>query len=225
MPRGRVVYFVLVLMLLSSLSALAQTPFQGWDDEHIEISFQGRGLETGKVLDVKISNKGDTRHLVQIPQFTVLEPADSRYSPVLLESYGGWEVEPGAYFTARLSGYSLEHQKDMPSNGARLTYTPSTGAKKYKPAQYALREGLKMEKRGKFRPLILSKEKHRLVVLQRAVWKAVGGKNPTGPEELYSDIARALKSKGKPMSEKATGALVASVWRDVEQIYKSLSSR
>lgn len=210
---------------LCSLAAWGQSPFQGWQDQELELTFSARGLESGKVLDLKIRNTGDTRKVLHLPQFTVLEPLDSRFTPVILESYGGWEVQPGADFTFRLSGYSLEHGREVPGAGQQVRYRPTRGKGQYKAAQYALREGLKLERQGRFEPLVLSRERHRVVVLQRVVWRAVGGGNPDNPEQLHSDVVRALRSRGKSVSEKATGALVASIWRDVEKVYQSLAAQ
>ncbi len=183
MSRTRICF--VVLWSLCSLAAWGQTPFQGWQDEELKLSFSGRGLESGNVLDLKVQNTGDSRKLLHLPQFTVLEPLDSRYAPVLLESYGGWEIQPGADFTFRLSGYSLQHDRDVPAAGQSVRYRPTKGAERYKKAQYALKEGLKLERQGRFEPLVLPREKHRLVVLQRVVWRAVGGNNPDDPEQLH----------------------------------------
>lgn len=214
----------IVIMILCSLTvAWGQSPFQGWRDDSLELSFSGRGLETGKVLDLKVKNTGKSSKLLHLPQFTVLEPLDSRLAPLLLESHGSWEIQPGADFTFRLSGYSLEHRLEAPPSGKQVRYRPSQGAERYKKAQYALREGLKLE--NQFEPLVLSAEKHRLVVLQRVVWRAVGGDNPDNPEKLYGDVERALEARGKPVSKEATGALVASIWRDVERVYRSLAAQ
>lgn len=214
--------FFYILLILVLVAPAAAGPFDTWNDGQLTVSFTGRGLESGQILDLAVSNESKVKKEFQLPQLMILEPVNSKYAPVVVESKGAWELKPGANFKARVSGYSLDNSKKMPSAGQPLKYRPSQGGKRYKKAQYALKKSLQVEKRPGFKAMVLPADKHRALVIQRVIWRSFGGKNPKTPNALVEDLTLAFKRAGKPASEKAVQAIAGSIWRDVEKVYIKL---
>ena len=189
----------------------------------LALSFVAEGRQTGRVLNLDVANHTNAARTLTLPGLVILTPADPRYSTVLLESSGTWNLKPGAHLKLSLSGYSLQKSKAVPSKGTAVGYTISEGDESQQTARYVLQEGLKLERTAKFEATFLPAKKHRLLVHQRSLWRATAGGNPTKPQQLASDIKLAFKSRGKPVSDKVAEAITASVWRDVEKVFKRVS--
>ena len=89
--------------------------------------------------------------------------------------------------------------------------------------QFALKKSLQVEQGSGFRSVVLPKEKHRALVIQRVIWRSHGGNNPKTPKALVRDLTVAFERAGKPPSEKAVQAIAGSIWRDVEKVYETLA--
>ena len=214
-----------MLILAASMMVLPASagPFSTWSGGTLQVEFIGRGLESGAVLDLRVKNEGSSDVEFHLPQLTVLEPVDAAYAPVLVESKGAWRMKPGAEFTLRISAYSLDQSKKMPRAGQVLRYRPSEGGTRYQKAQFALKKSLQVEQGSGFRSVVLPKEKHRALVIQRVIWRSHGGNNPKTPKALVRDLTVAFERAGKPPSEKAVQAIAGSIWRDVEKVYETLA--
>ena len=219
----RVEKLALIVAVLSMVLPVSAGPFSAWSGKGLSVEFLGRGLESGAVLDLHVTNDGAEALEFQLPQLMVLEPANAAYAPILVESKGAWRMKPGADVTMRISGYSLDHSKKMPRSGQSLKYRPFDGGAKYQKAQYALKKSLLVEQNPGFGPVLLPKDKHRVLVIQRVIWRSHGGNNPKTPNALVKDLEAAFERAGKAPSEKAIQALAGSIWRDVEKVYKALA--
>ena len=213
---------LLLALMLVSYAPVSAGPYDDWNDGELVVTFLGRGMESGLVLDLEVLNKGTSTKKFQLPQLTVLEPNSSAYAPVLVESKGAWEMKPGGTFTLRVSGYSLDQSKKMPSEGQKLVYRPTTGGKRYQKAQLALKKSLQVEQKPGFQAAILPADKHRSLVIQRVIWRSYGGNNPKTAQALVDDLDKAFQRKGRAPSDKVVNGLAASIWRDVEKVCKSL---
>ena len=106
-----------VLLLLFFLCATGlSNPYQAWVDPNVELVFRGTGLESGHVLDLTVRNKGSETVAFQLPQLTVLA-SDKGFTPIVVESKGGWRIPPGAEVSHRVIGYSLEQSLPGPGRG------------------------------------------------------------------------------------------------------------
>ena len=221
--QSKVRTFLIALLGLLHLCAKvsAVEPHPQWA-EGLVVSFTGRGLEFGRVLDIEVVNTLDEKLCFTLAPFTVLIPSDSRYSPILLESSGAWDVLAGGRQTFRVSGFALDHALLMPSPGQALDYQPSPVGDRFDLARYALQVGLEVESNSGFEAKFLAAEKHRLLVLQRLIWSLIGEGNPTSLEELEEDLAASFRREGRSPSDRAIKALADSIWVDVSKCRQHL---
>jgi hypothetical protein len=213
-----------MLLLLLGRGPAWANPEAAWPADLV-ITFSGKGLESGQVLDIKVVNGSDRQQRLTLPPYTVLCPSDPAYSPILLESTGAWDMLPKGQATFRVSGYALRHDRAMPAKGQALRYLPSFTGDGHDRSRRALQVGLEVERQEGFHSTLLPAAKHRLLVLQRLIWAAGGEEaNPASPEQLEADLFASFARRGKPPSEKAMKALTASVWKDVSRCLERLRS-
>lgn len=217
MRKGLILSLLWLLMALPSMSE----PAYPWSPD-LSVTYSGRGLESGAVLDIKVVNRADSKRRVTLAPLTVLTPANAAFSPILLESSGAWDMLPKGEGTFRVMGYALEHGKRMPGKGENVSYTPSQDPKQFTRAKRALQVGLQVEAKPGFDSRLLGPEKHRWLVLQRLIWLVSGESNPKTPQQLEKDLTRSFGERGKPPSEKTMKALTAAIWSDVEKCQKQL---
>lgn len=214
---------VLLLCLLAAGSSADTGPLNSWTSGGLVVHFSGTGREAGVVLELSVDNTSKTTQVFQLPPLLVLEPGNKRYSPVLVEKGGAWELEPGAHFKVPVTGYGLDHSKDMPGASEKVDYRPSLGGPAYAKVQHALKESLSYEKRVGFKASILPGKTHRTLVIQRVLWLARGGNNPSTPQDLVKDLTQSFAAAGKSVSEAAVNGIAASVWSDVQKVYEALA--
>lgn len=212
--------FCLVVLLLLAPAAMAKEPAGAWSAPDLTVTCLGRGLETGPLLDLKVANAAKETRRFRLAPYTVLVASDPKFSPILLESTGEWDIKPKSQATFRVSGFSLQHDRSVPKEGLSLEYRPDLASKTYAAPRRALQVALQQE--DGFASDLLPAEKHRLIVIQRLLWCVVGGTNPATPQALQADLTAAFARKGNPPGEKAIKALTASVWRDVVKCLKAL---
>jgi hypothetical protein len=217
---SRLVLFV-VWILLSLTGICAAGPYDAWSDPAVEVVFTGTGLESGHVLNMKVSNKGKETVSFQLPQLTVLEPSSGAYAPMVVESKGGWEIPPGRDFTVKVLGYSLDQSKAGPRRGQSVKYAPVVG-NQHSTAQYALKKSLEYERSRGFQATLLPLDKHRTLVIQRLIWTVYGARNPKTPQALVEDLDRRFQSGGETVSAQSVHALAGSIWKDVERVHGTL---
>ena len=87
----------------------------------LEIRWRGLGRVAGEILEATFVNTTDKQMDIRLVPGMVLEDADGRLEPLILEGVVVLRIEPGQKGKQKLRGYGLDHSRPSPS-GKNLNY-------------------------------------------------------------------------------------------------------
>ncbi len=187
----------------------------------IEVSFEGLGLVSGEMVDMTLTNSGQSEATLRFVPGMVLDDPTGQVQPIMLEESVELTLEPGESIRKTLRAYCLDHSKDAPSGAAAENYELATDLLQYEPAIDVIYAGLELERAQKLRP-VLRPVAHRTVVLQRSIWASVGEKNPKSRQELAGDIRQEIATANNALfAPEQVDCLSKRIWSDVQRILQA----
>ena len=189
------------------------------DSKQASVKWIGMGLVSGDMVDMELTNLTDQPLSFRLVPGMVLQDPGQEVQPILLEENLRFTLKGGETVKRRLRGYCLDYRKNPPARASEEDYQVRTDLAKYKDAIEIVYSGLRLEKRGKLRP-VLRPLIHRTVVIQRAVWSVMGEGNPNSQAELVLDLEDELQYRSSIFPEGQTNCLSDRLWADVQQILK-----
>ncbi|MBI3670473.1 MAG: hypothetical protein HY237_11915 [Acidobacteria bacterium] len=213
----------------------------------------GLGVTAGSIIQIVVRNTTGEPIVVEVPAGTVFKPSDPQHQRMVISEDQRVTVPSNQTTQAPLQGYCLDYGKlpPPPTTLGALATEPvlvaaldprfalsSTlgpqapgGAVKYQldenPAAYApflriIESGNRLAGEGKFHT-DLPPDKHKLAVIQRALWTYATRNTPTPHtrETLLADIRRQVKESGGTQTEEQIQELVTHIAEDIESVLRA----
>lgn len=181
------------------------------------VVWKGLGVVSGDMVDMELTNGTDTTEEYRFVPGMLLQDASHLVQPILLEESMTFSLEPGETIKRRMSGYCLDYTKAAPILGSYENYEidPTLGG--YEQAVEALYNGIFLYRERKFKP-VLRPSVHRTIVIQRAIWAVLGGKNPSTEEDLKEDLEDEVMLKSFIFPSGQVDCLAKRIWSDVQKV-------
>jgi hypothetical protein len=186
-----------------------------FDSGQLEPTWIGQGRVAGEMIELGLKNNTDAPFVVDLEPGMVLELEDEdlarEFQPIMLESDSTILVPANASVTKMLRAYCLDYDLEPPAKGRAFDYRFPADAMAWTPAADVLKASLTYDADNRVLPV----EHQRTVVIQRAVWVALG---QTDKEKLYRDILADAAEAGKKISKKKARRLADTLWKEVERL-------
>ncbi len=215
---------IALLLLLLTLGAWAQIDpvrevndsaarIQAQISRGLQLEWQGRGLFSGNIFNLKMTNNTGEDMTVNLATGQVIEPGDPGTQKMILEGTGDVVIPAGKSVTLLVRGYCLESNKQPPS--ARSGGFKVAGdASPYRQAVMTVREGMRLARAGMY-GTELQLDKQRTIVIQRALWAQEP--NPSTRDNLYKELEAELTNSESAQTGHSPNlpVLTDGLWRDV----------
>ena len=190
---------------------------QLFDDGTLVPHWVGQGRVAGDIVELTLENTKDQAIAITLESGTVLELEDPelarKYQPILLEETVTMLVPALGKTTRMLRGYCLNYELDPPEKGRDFPYRFPENTIAYTPAIAVLKASLTYDAEKNVLPV----QRQRTLVIQRAIWTALG---QMSREKLLEDILLDAAADGKSLSPEQAQRLADVIWEEVERLLK-----
>lgn len=187
------------------------------DDGTLVPHWVGQGRVAGDIVELTLENTKDQAIAITLESGTVLELQDpelaKKYQPILLEETVTLLAPALGKTTRMLRGYCLNYELDPPEKGRDLPYKFPENTIAYAPAIAVLKASLTYDAEKNVLPV----QRQRTLVIQRAIWTALGQMTK---EKLLEDILLDAAAEGKTLSPEQAQQLADVIWEEVERLLK-----
>lgn len=177
----------------------------------------GLGLVSGDMVDLQLTNLSGSPQTFRFVPGMVLSDPGQQAQPIMLDENLEFTLRPGETVKRKMRGYCLDFAKEPPAAGQEQNYEVPADIDSYRAAVAVLYSALRLEGEDKLHP-VLRPQMHRTVTTQRAMWAALGGKNPDSKEDLRRDIEKEIGQNSSIFPTGQLDCLSQRLWSDVQQI-------
>lgn len=190
---------------------------QLFDNGSLVPSWVGQGRVAGDMVELGLQNRTNQPLAIALQPGMILALEDERlaeeFQPVMLESDSTILVPANGSVTKMIRGYCLDYSKLPPSAGRTFPYRFPADTMAWAPAINVLKASLDYDAAKN----VLEPDAQRTIVIQRAIWSALGQNDK---EKLYDDILADAAAAGKTISKKKARRLADTLWGEVERLTK-----
>lgn len=188
---------------------------QLFDNGSLIPTWKGQGKVAGEMLELTLQNMTDQPIAIDLDPGMVLTLGEDRlakeFQPVLIETDSVLLVPARGTLVKMLRGYCLDYSLEPPAAGRAFPYAFPADAMAYTPAVDVLKASLTYDAEQNVMP----PDKQRTIVIQRAIWAALGQNDK---EKLYEDILADAAQAGKTISKKKARSLADALWSEVQRL-------
>lgn len=219
----RLAFGLLLALFLVSPSAWAQEATSGsflevqklLDDGSLVAHWKGQGRVAGDILELTLDNTTEEAIAVTFESGTVLvledEELAKEFQPLILEETVTLLAPAQGSVTRMLRGYCLDYELEPPAVGREFPYRFPADTVAYKPALEVLKASLTYDAEQNVMPV----DRQRTVVIQRAIWTAMGQMTK---EKLLEDILLDAAAEKKVLSQRQAERLADVIWDEVQRL-------
>lgn len=177
--------------------------------------WKGQGRVAGEMIELGLTNKTNQPIAIDLQPGMVLALEDEalarEFQPVMLESDRTLLVPANGTVIKMLRGYCLDYELEPPTLGRAFPYRFPPDTMAYAPAINVLKASLTYDAQER----VLPPDQQRTIVIQRAIWAAMGQNDK---EKLYHDILADAAAAGKTISKKKAKRMAETLWGEVERL-------
>lgn len=189
------------------------------DDGSIVAHWKGQGRVAGDIVELTLDNTTDEAIAITLESGTVLVFEDEEYAkefqPIILEETVTLLAPANDSVTRMLRGYCLDYELLPPAVGRNFPYRFPIDTVAYRPAKDILEASLTYDAEKNVMPV----DKQRTIVIQRAIWTAMGQMTK---EKLYEDIMLDAQAAGKKLSKRQAQRLTDVIWDEVQRLLQKI---
>ncbi|MFA5505676.1 MAG: hypothetical protein WC314_21630 [Vulcanimicrobiota bacterium] len=175
----------------------------------------GQGRVAGDIVELTLDNTTEEAIAITLESGTVLVLEDEElareFQPILLEETVTLLVPAQGSTTRMLRGYCLEYELEPPAKGREFPYRFPPDTVAYQPALDVLEASLTYDAEKNVLPV----QRQRTVVIQRAIWAALGQMTK---EKLLEDIYLDAASEKKTLSRRQAERIANVIWEEVQRL-------
>lgn len=186
-----------------------------FEEGQLVAHWKGQGRVAGDIVELTLDNTTDEAIAITLQSGTVLvlddEELAAEFQPMILEETVTILVPAHASVSRMLRGYCLNYELLPPAAGREFPYRFSDDTIAYKPAIDILKLSLSYDAEQNVMPV----NKQRTIVIQRAIWTALG---QMSKEKLLEDIKLDAAAEKKVLSKQQAQRLADAIWEEVQRL-------
>lgn len=185
------------------------------EDGSLIAHWKGQGRVAGDIVELTLNNTTEEAIAVTLPSGTVLvledEELSKEFQPIILEETVTL-LAPAKGSTKRmLRGYCLNYELLPPAAGRDFPYKFPENTLAFKPAIAVMKASLSYDAQKNVMPV----DKQRTIVIQRAIWTALGQMTR---DKLLEDIMLDAAAENKTLSKQQARRLADTLWDEVQRL-------